>query len=242
MHALSAAEPGSSALTALPTLGLFNRVNDYASAALGRNALSARRFRLFASTTRELSGLGIGPQDPWTLPPPALLPGERSSSAQLTPTKHGLHRRRRSRSDARRVPSCRYQLNFYAIARQASWSAPRIGALYTRRSCTPHSKGFAEFLSGMFRPCAGGWAELKRSVSSQCTKDFARRSENGSRDFMCGVPFAPGTAQCCQQPRGPPAPESRLPAPAWSECPNRQPSYECRDGGQLPSGGVPERE
>ncbi len=67
MHALSAAEPGSSALTALPTLGLFNRVHDYASAALGRNALSARRFRLFASTTRELSGLGIGPQDPWTL-------------------------------------------------------------------------------------------------------------------------------------------------------------------------------
>ncbi len=57
MHALSAAEPGSSALTALPTLGLLNRVHDYASAALGRNALSARRFRLFASTTRELSGL-----------------------------------------------------------------------------------------------------------------------------------------------------------------------------------------
>ncbi len=58
MHALSAAEPGSSALTALPTLGLLNRVHDYASAALGRNALPARRFRLFASTTRELSGLG----------------------------------------------------------------------------------------------------------------------------------------------------------------------------------------
>ena len=57
MHALSATEPGSSALTALPTLGLLNRVHDYASAALGRNALSARRFRLFASTTRELSGL-----------------------------------------------------------------------------------------------------------------------------------------------------------------------------------------
>ena len=57
MHALSAAEPGSSALTALPTLGLLNRVHDYASAALGRNALSALRFRLFASTTRELSGL-----------------------------------------------------------------------------------------------------------------------------------------------------------------------------------------
>ena len=57
MHALSVAEPGSSALTALPTLGLLNRVHDYASAALGRNALSARRFRLFASTTRELSGL-----------------------------------------------------------------------------------------------------------------------------------------------------------------------------------------
>ncbi len=43
MHALSAAQPGSSALTTLPTLG--------------RNALSARRCRLFASTTRELSGL-----------------------------------------------------------------------------------------------------------------------------------------------------------------------------------------
>ncbi len=57
MQALSAAGPGSSALTALPTLGLLNRVHDYASAALGRNALSARRFRLFASTTRELSGL-----------------------------------------------------------------------------------------------------------------------------------------------------------------------------------------
>ncbi len=57
MHALSAVEPGSSALTALPTLGLLNRVHDYASAALGRNALSARRFRLFASTPRELSGL-----------------------------------------------------------------------------------------------------------------------------------------------------------------------------------------
>ncbi len=57
MHALSAAEPGSSALTALPPLGLLNRVHDYASAALGRNALSARRFRLFASITRELSGL-----------------------------------------------------------------------------------------------------------------------------------------------------------------------------------------
>ena len=59
MHALSAAEPRSSALTALPTLGLLNRVHDYASAALGRNALSARRFRLFASTTRELFGLGM---------------------------------------------------------------------------------------------------------------------------------------------------------------------------------------
>ncbi len=59
MHALSAAEPGSSALTALPTLGLLNRVHDYASAALGRNALSARRFQLFASTTRELSGLSF---------------------------------------------------------------------------------------------------------------------------------------------------------------------------------------
>ena len=56
MHALSAAEPASSALTALPTLGLLNRVHDYVSAALGRNALSALRFRLFASTTRELSG------------------------------------------------------------------------------------------------------------------------------------------------------------------------------------------
>ncbi len=59
MHALSAAEPGSSALIALPTLGLLNRVHDYASAALGRNALSARRFQLFASTTRELSGLSF---------------------------------------------------------------------------------------------------------------------------------------------------------------------------------------
>ena len=57
MRALSAAQPGSSALTALPTLGLLNRVHDYASAALGRNALSARRCRLFASTMRELSGL-----------------------------------------------------------------------------------------------------------------------------------------------------------------------------------------
>ncbi len=57
MQALSAAGPGSSALTALPTLGLLNRVHDYACAALGRNALSARRLRPFASTPYELCGL-----------------------------------------------------------------------------------------------------------------------------------------------------------------------------------------
>ena len=58
IHKLSAAGPRSSALTALPTLGLLNRVHDYACAALGRNALSARRLRPFASTPDELCGLG----------------------------------------------------------------------------------------------------------------------------------------------------------------------------------------
>ncbi len=62
----------------------------------------------------------------------ALLPGEQGSSAQLTPTKHGLHPRQRSRSDARRVSSCRRQLNLYGIAPCAPWSAPRIGGLCTR--------------------------------------------------------------------------------------------------------------
>ena len=57
MHALSAAGPGSSALTAFPTLGLLDRVHDYDCGAFGRKALSARRFRPFASKTRELSGL-----------------------------------------------------------------------------------------------------------------------------------------------------------------------------------------
>jgi len=57
MHAWSAAGPLSSVLTAFPTLGLLGRVDDYACAALGRKVLSARRFRPFASTTRELCGL-----------------------------------------------------------------------------------------------------------------------------------------------------------------------------------------
>ena len=57
MHAWSAAGPLSSVLTAFPTLGLLGRVDDYACAALGRKALSARRYRPFASTTRELCGL-----------------------------------------------------------------------------------------------------------------------------------------------------------------------------------------
>jgi len=57
MHAWSAAGPLSSVLTAFPTLGLLGRVHDYPCAALGRKALSARRFRPFASTTRELCGL-----------------------------------------------------------------------------------------------------------------------------------------------------------------------------------------
>ncbi len=61
MHALSAAGPGSSALTAFPTLGLLDRVHDYDCGAFGRKALSARRFRPFASKTRELSGLGACP-------------------------------------------------------------------------------------------------------------------------------------------------------------------------------------
>ena len=91
--------------------------------------------------------LGIGPQDPWNLPPPALLPGEWSSSAHLTPTKQGLHPRQRSRSDARRVPSGRCQLSSYGIAPQAPWSAPSIGALCTGRSRTPHSKTFGKFHS-----------------------------------------------------------------------------------------------
>ena len=45
--------PRSSALTVLPTLGLLNRVHDYACAALGRDALSARHLRPFASTPCE---------------------------------------------------------------------------------------------------------------------------------------------------------------------------------------------
>ena len=57
MREFSAAGPGSSALTALPTLGILDRVPDYDCGALGRKALSERRFRPFASKTRELSGL-----------------------------------------------------------------------------------------------------------------------------------------------------------------------------------------
>ena len=58
IHAWSAAGPLSSVLTAFPTLGLLCRVDGYACASLGRKALSARRFRPFASTTSELCGLG----------------------------------------------------------------------------------------------------------------------------------------------------------------------------------------
>ena len=58
IHKLSAAGPGSSALTALPTLGLLDRVHDYDCGPSGVNeTLSERRFRPFASKTRELSGL-----------------------------------------------------------------------------------------------------------------------------------------------------------------------------------------
>ncbi len=60
MHEFSAAGPGSSALTALPTLGLLDRVHDYDCGALGSKALSERCFRPFASKTRDsglLSGL-----------------------------------------------------------------------------------------------------------------------------------------------------------------------------------------
>ncbi|MFQ5740551.1 MAG: hypothetical protein ACE5JX_16220, partial [Acidobacteriota bacterium] len=56
-HTESTAEPESSALTALPALGLLDVVHDYASGGLGRNALSAPRFRLFATTGCEKSGL-----------------------------------------------------------------------------------------------------------------------------------------------------------------------------------------
>ena len=45
MHEFSAAGPGSSALTALPTLGLLDRVHDYDCGALGRKALSEQCFR-----------------------------------------------------------------------------------------------------------------------------------------------------------------------------------------------------
>ncbi len=38
MHEFSAAGPGSSALTALPTLGLLDRVHDYDCGALGHSA------------------------------------------------------------------------------------------------------------------------------------------------------------------------------------------------------------
>ena len=62
MHEFLAAGPGSSALTAFPTLGLLDRVHDYYCGALGRKALSERRFRPFASKTRALSGLA-GPAD-----------------------------------------------------------------------------------------------------------------------------------------------------------------------------------
>ena len=59
MHEFSAAGPGSSALTALPTLGLLDRVHDYDCGALGCKALSERCFRPFASKTRELSRLAV---------------------------------------------------------------------------------------------------------------------------------------------------------------------------------------
>ncbi len=52
MHEFSAAGPGSSALTAFPTLGLLDRVHDYDCGALRCKALSERCFRPFASKTR----------------------------------------------------------------------------------------------------------------------------------------------------------------------------------------------
>ncbi|MFQ5741684.1 MAG: FAD:protein FMN transferase [Acidobacteriota bacterium] len=55
-HAPSTAEPESSPLTALPALGLLDVVHGYASGGLRRNALSARGFRLFATTRCEESG------------------------------------------------------------------------------------------------------------------------------------------------------------------------------------------
>ncbi len=59
IHKLSAAGPLSSLLTALPTLRLLSRVQDYARAALGRKVLSARRLRPFASIPCELRGLAF---------------------------------------------------------------------------------------------------------------------------------------------------------------------------------------
>ena len=83
MHAWSAAGLLSSVLTAFPTLGLLGRVHDYACAALGRKALSARRFRPFASTTRELCGLG-----------PVGSPGGASSyKASVARERRSKHRR-----------------------------------------------------------------------------------------------------------------------------------------------------
>lgn len=73
MRVFSAAGPGSSALTALPALGLLDSVYDNDCAALGRKAfplrqgfggqVSARRFRPFAPKTRALSGLGDDEMD-----------------------------------------------------------------------------------------------------------------------------------------------------------------------------------
>ncbi len=57
IHEFSAAGPGPSALTALPTLGLLDRVHDYDCGSLGTKALSAQCFRPFASKRRALSGL-----------------------------------------------------------------------------------------------------------------------------------------------------------------------------------------
>ncbi|MFQ5740609.1 MAG: apolipoprotein N-acyltransferase [Acidobacteriota bacterium] len=56
-HTQSTAEPESSTLTALPGLGLLEVVHDYGSGGLGRNAFSARRFRLLATTGWEKFGL-----------------------------------------------------------------------------------------------------------------------------------------------------------------------------------------
>jgi hypothetical protein len=53
MHRLSAAVTGSSVRTALLSLDLLGVLHEYACGGLGRDALSCRRFRHFATTAYE---------------------------------------------------------------------------------------------------------------------------------------------------------------------------------------------